>query len=175
MERFVKIAEGLDVAPALAELARQPEYWTNLNPDDRTYIPLLGADNARLLKVEFPEVWRLIDTVLQSAATSHGDRGTLNHCRVGRIPHGSGLAPHHDGIDGNNERRYQLALQSEAGAEITIDGEVKCLNPGDAWQIDVSRTHSVHNSSGIDRIVVLFDTRAEGPPQMFGKIPAEYQ
>ena len=26
MERFVRIAEGLDVAPALAELTSQPEY-----------------------------------------------------------------------------------------------------------------------------------------------------
>ena len=58
------------------------------------------------------------------------------------------------------ESRYQLALQSEAGAEITIGGESKCLQPGEAWQVDVSQVHSVSNASGTDRIVILFDTRS---------------
>lgn len=160
MERFVKIAEGLDVAPALAELARQPEYWLRLNPDDSTYIPLLGAGDARLLETEFPEVWRLIDTVRAAAAGQHGDRGVLVHCRVGCFPPGGGLPPHYDGVDGASERRYQLALKSEPGAEITIDGESKCLKAGEAWQIDVSRMHEVSNRSGTDRIVILFDSRA---------------
>lgn len=159
MERFVKIAEGLDVAPALAELARQPEYWMHLNADDATSIPLLGAGNARLLEAELPEVWRLIDTVRGHAAADQGDRGSLAHCRVGRIPHGGGLPLHYDGLNGANERRYQLALKSEPGAEITIDGESKCLKAGEAWQIDVSRMHEVSNMSGTDRIVILFDSR----------------
>jgi len=160
MERFVKIAEGLDVAPALAELALQPEYWMRLNADESTIIPLLGADNTRLLEAEFPEVWRLIDTVRQAASARHGDNGALVHCRVGRIPHGGGLSPHFDGVDGVRERRYQLALQAEPGAEITIGGESRCLKPGEAWWIDVSQTHSVHNASGTDRITILFDTLA---------------
>ncbi len=37
MDNFVKIASGLAVAPALAELARQPEYWPRLNPDASRY------------------------------------------------------------------------------------------------------------------------------------------
>ena len=85
----------------------------------------------------------------------------LVHCRVGRIPNGGGLPPHFDGIDGVTERRYQVALLSEPGAEITIAGESKCLQPGEAWQIDVSQVHSVSNGSGADRIVILFDSKAE--------------
>ena len=160
MERFVKIVDGLDVAPVLAELAQAPEYWLRLNADESEYIPLLGAGNSRLLEAELPEVWRLIDRVRDIAAMERGDDGALVHCRVGRIPHGGGLQPHFDGIDGVTERRYQLALQSEAGAEITIGGESKCLQPGEAWQIDVSQVHSVHNASGADRIVILFDSKA---------------
>src|SRR5690348_11296886 len=45
MDRFVAIAEGLDVAPALAELERAPEYWVNLNMDAQDYVPLLGSSN----------------------------------------------------------------------------------------------------------------------------------
>ena len=160
MDRFVKIVDGLDVAPVLAELAQSPEYWLRLTADESEYIPLLGSNNSRLLEAELPEVWRLIDRVRGIAAVELGDHGALVHCRVGRIPHGGGLPPHFDGIDGVNERRYQLALQSKAGAELTIAGESKCLRPGEAWQIDVSQLHSVHNASGADRIVILFDSKA---------------
>jgi aspartyl/asparaginyl beta-hydroxylase (cupin superfamily) len=160
MERFVKIADGLDVASVLAELARSPEYWLRLNQDESEYIPLLCVNDSRLLEAELPEVWRLIDRLRDVAAAELGDRGALVHCRVGRIPHGGGLAPHFDGLNGVTERRYQLALQSEAGAEITVGGESKCLRPGEAWQIDVSQVHSVSNTSGTDRIVILFDSKA---------------
>ena len=161
MERFVRISAGLDVGPALAELALlQPEYWMARNRNDHGFIQLIGYGDQRLLEAELPEVWRLIDVAREAATVSHGDRGRLAYCRVGRIPPGGSMAPHFDGIDGVRERRYQLALQSEDGAEITIDGEAKCLRPGEAWQIDVSRTHSVHNGSAADRIVILFDTAA---------------
>jgi len=160
MERFVRIATGLDVGPALAELARQPEYWIMLGANAQEFIPLIGAEDARLLEAELPEVWRLVDTVRERAAADHGDHGRLTFCRVGRMPPGEGLPPHFDGLDPLRERRYQLALQSEAGAEITVDGESKCLVPGEAWQIDVGRTHWVHNGSDTDRIIILFDTQA---------------
>lgn len=160
MERFVKIAEGLDVAPALAELALQQEQWVRLNADESAFIPLLGVDDSCQLKAELPEVWRLINAVRRAAAANHGDHGALAHCRVGRIPPGGGLPPHCDGIDGVNQRRYQLALQSEVGAQITVGGEAKCLQPGEAWQIDVGRVHSVRNDSNIDRIIILFDSQA---------------
>jgi len=160
MDNFVKIADGLDVASALAALARQPHFWLRLNPDESRYVPLLGAGNARLLEAELPEVWRLIDIVLAIAAAEHGDTGTLGHARVGLMPPGAGLPPHYDGIDGVVQRRYQLALQSEPGVALIVGGEVKCPRPGEAWQIDASRIHSIVNASASDRITILFDTRA---------------
>lgn len=160
MENFLKIADGLDVAPALAELARQPHYWLRLNLDESRIILLLGADNARLLEAELPEVWRLIDAVILVLAERHGDTGALEHCRVGLMPPGAGLPPHYDGIDGIARRRYQLALQSEPGVALTVGGDVKRPRPGEAWRIDASRTHSIVNGSASDRITILFDTRA---------------
>ena len=157
LERFVKIAEGLDVAPALAQLARWPECWILLGNTEQTSIPLLGVGDQRLLETELSEVWRLIDAVLKAAAV---DGAALIHCRVGTMPPGEGLPVHFDGIDGVQLRRYQIALQSEAGAELTIEGESKCFRPGEAWQIDVSRLHSVQNRSTTDRIVILFDIEA---------------
>ena len=159
MDNFLRIAEGLDVAPALAELAAQPDYvWIQINDDDLRYIPLLSGPGTRQMQRELPEVWKLIETVLAILAADHGDTGKLSHCRVGRMPPGCGLAPHFDGVDGVVERRYQLALASEPGVTLIVGGEAKWPRPGEAWQIDASRTHSVANGSRADRITILFDT-----------------
>jgi hypothetical protein len=158
-DNFVKIAEGLDVAPALAALARQPDdHWVRINHEEMGYIQLLAGAWERQLGTELPEVWSLIDRVLLILAAEHGDRGWLDYCRIGRMPPGCGLAPHADGIDGIRTRRYQLALVSERGVTLTVGGEAKWPRPGEAWQIDAGRTHSVVNESRADRITILFDT-----------------
>jgi hypothetical protein len=160
VDNFVKIAEGLDVAPALAALARQPDHhWIRIDREKMRYLPLLAGAWERQLEAELPEVWGLIDRLLLVLAAEHNDRGKLSHCRIGLMPSGCGLPPHCDGIDGVRERRYQLALASEPGVVLTVGGEAKWPRPGEAWQIDASRTHSVANASRADRITILFDTR----------------
>jgi hypothetical protein len=160
MENFVKIAEGLEVGAAVAELAGQPDYlWLRLNPDASRYISLLGADGERRLEAELPETWRLIDAVRAILAAEQDDNGALSHARVGLMPPGEGLPPHHDGIDGVTQRRYQLALQSERGVALTVGGETRCPRPGEAWRIAAQRTHSIANGSDADRITILFDTK----------------
>jgi hypothetical protein len=162
---FTLIAEGLDVAPALAELAALPDYyWLQINADKSVYFRLLKHDDTPVLEDELPETWRLIGQVRTILAEQHGDTGTFTHCRVGRMPPGEGLPPHYDGIDGIRHRRYQLALQSEPGVELIVGGELKCPRPGEAWRIEASRTHSVHNHSPVDRITILFDTVAAETP-----------
>jgi hypothetical protein len=159
MHAFVKIAEGLDVAPGLAELACLPEYcWLRINPDGSAFVQLLAGEDERQFLGELPETWRLIDRLLAILAAAHGDDGRIVHARVGRMPPGWGLPPHYDGVDGAVRRRYQLALRSEPGIVLTVGGEAKSLRPGDAWQIDASRVHSIHNGSGAERIAILFDT-----------------
>lgn len=160
MENFVSIAAGLDVAPALAELARQPDHlWLQLGADPLLSISLLGGTGGRRLQAELAESWRLIERVLAIAVAEHDDHGRLSHCRIGLMPPGCGLTPHFDGVDGVEERRYQLALVSEPGVVLTVGGEAKWPRAGEAWQIDASRTHSVHNGSTVARITILFDTR----------------
>jgi len=157
---FELIAEGLDVAPALAELGALPDYcWVRINADDSRYVGLLAGTRQRQFEAELPEVWRLIEQVLAILATDHGDRGGLCHARVGLMPPGEGLPPHFDGVDGITQRRYQLALQSRPGVELTVGGEPKCPRPGEVWRIAASRTHSVYNRSDADRITILFDTQ----------------
>lgn len=159
MPNFQIIAEGLDVAPALAELLALPDYyWLRINADRSLYVRLLDHDDKPVLEEELPETWRLIARVRVILAEDHDDAGALCHCRVGLMPPGEGLPPHFDGIDGIRQRRYQIALQSAPGVELTVGGETKCPRPGEVWRIAASRTHSVYNHSPIDRITLLFDT-----------------
>lgn len=161
MPNFQIIAEGLDVAPAPAELIALPDYyWLQINADRCLYVRLLDHDDRPVLAEELPETWRLVTRVRTILAEEHGDKGALSHCRVGLMPPGEGLAPHFDGIDGIRRRRYQLALQSAPGVDLTVGGEMKCPRPGEVWRIAASRTHSVYNHSPIDRITLLFDTIA---------------
>lgn len=159
MPNFVRIADGLDVAPALAEIAGRPESWIQLGGDALLTIPLLSANYERQYLAELPQVWRLVDRLLAILAAEHGDDGTLCHARIGLMPPGEGLPPHYDGIDGVTQRRYQLALKSEPGVTLTVGGETRWPRPGEAWRIEASRTHSVRNDSAADRITLLFDTR----------------
>jgi hypothetical protein len=159
VSNFQIIAAGLDVAPALAELAALADYyWLRINEDRSVYVRLLDHDDSPLMVAELPEIWRLIGEARAILADQHGDSGALTHCRVGRMPPGEGLPPHFDGVDGIIRRRYQLALQSAPGVELMVGGETKCPRPGEVWRIEASRTHSVCNHSPIDRITLLFDT-----------------
>ena len=160
MEPLVRIAEGLDVAPVLAELGRCADQWFMLDTEMRQ-IPLVGADHGRLMEAQLPSVWKLIDQVHAIASRDHGDRGRIAHARLGLLHPGEGVKPHFDGKDGVRERRYHIAIQSERGAELTIAGRNICFRPGEAWWVDVSQVHSVRNASGADRILALFDTCAE--------------
>jgi aspartyl/asparaginyl beta-hydroxylase (cupin superfamily) len=74
---------------------------------------------------------------------------------------GERLPPHRDGIDGICRRRYQIALRSDEGVALTVGGETRRPLPGEAWQIDAARLHSVANESRSDRITILFDTVAD--------------
>jgi aspartyl/asparaginyl beta-hydroxylase (cupin superfamily) len=159
MPNFIRIADGLDVAPALADIAGRPDYWVQLGGDALLTIPLLDSNFERQLEKELPEVWKLVDLVLSILAAEHGDKGRLCHARIGLMPPGEGLPPHFDGIDGITRRRYQLALVSEPGVTLTVGGEEKWPRPGEAWRIEASHTHSVQNGSQADRITLLFDTR----------------
>jgi hypothetical protein len=159
-DNFFRIAERLDVAPALAELAGRPDLWVEVC-DTARQIPLLDSNGAPIFRGELPAVWALIDIVRAAAARAIGAGGRLSHARVGLMKPGEGLPPHRDGVDCVRQRRYQIALRSDEGVTVTVAGEALRPMPGDAWQLNVARTHWVANDSTADRITILFDTMAD--------------
>lgn len=161
MDRFVLIARGLDPAAALAELAALPEiYWTAAHGQADQLVPLLGPDGRRRQLERLASVWALIEAVHAQAARAFGDKGEIDHARVGRLPPGGRVAPHSDGHDGTLRRRYQIMLATGPMAEIVVDGESRNLRPGEAWQLDSARLHWAVNHDPVPRVNILFDSRA---------------
>jgi len=157
---FTLIAEALDVAPALAELAALPElHWTANHGDADLLVALLGPDGRRRQLERLPAAWALIEQVHAVAASRFGDAGAIDYARVGKLPPGRRIAPHADGHDGVRHRRYQIVLASGAGAALVLDGESRNLKPGEAWQIDASKVHAAANPDPVPRVILLFDSR----------------
>jgi hypothetical protein len=158
-EPLTRIAEGLDIAPALAELAACEDHWLEMMPGARQIL-MIAENGNRRMQGELGQCWALIDQVHGIAAREHKDRGRIDYARAGLMRPGEGLPRHRDGFDPARERRYQIALQSAPGANLVIEDISIAFAPGEAWWIDVGRQHSIHNGSDTDRIVLLFDTRA---------------
>jgi hypothetical protein len=158
---FTLIAEGLDVARALRQLAALPAlYWNATHGDADLLVPLLGPDGRRRQEERLPAVWTLIEQVHAIAARDFGDTGTIDYARIGKLPAGRLVPPHADGHDGVWHRRYQIMLASGPGAMLVLDGESRNLRSGEAWQIDTRKIHSVANPDSVPRINILFDSRA---------------
>jgi Aspartyl/Asparaginyl beta-hydroxylase len=162
MENFLKIAEGLEVAPALSALARlNPIYWTNIMSPTAPMVLLLGPDGRRRHTEALAEIWSLVEEVHARAVGGQGDRGAICYVRVGRLPPGDRVAPHADGHDGVVHRRYQIVLASGPKAAIVLGGEARSLGPGEAWQMDTSKIHWAENHDAVERVTIVFDTQAQ--------------
>lgn len=159
-ENFVKIADGLEVESALAEIAKASDQWIHVNADPLRFIMLVGGAYERQLEERLPACWRLIEQVMAILAADPDHKGHLHSARIGLIPPGAFMPIHMDGIDGVSWRRYQLALQSEPGVLFTVAGEAKRFLPGEVWQFHAGRMHTVVNDSDADRITILLDTKA---------------
>jgi hypothetical protein len=161
VEPFVKIAEGLEVAPALAEIARISDNWVEVNPDPQRFIIILSGDGReRWLEAELPETWRLIDRLVAILAAAEPEQEVrLRSARLGLTPPGGSMPAHHDGtdIDGTRWRRCQIALRSDPGVRFLCGGAARHFLPGEAWQFDAGRVHAVRNDSDADRITALVD------------------
>ena len=161
MQNFTLIAEGLDVAHALQELAALPAvYWSATHGDADLLVPLLGPDGRRRHQDRLPAIWALIGQVHAIATRDFGDRGAIDYARIGKLPPGRQVPPHADGHDGVSHRRYQIMLASGPGATLVLDGESRNLKPGEAWQLDTLKVHSAANPDPVPRINILFDSRA---------------
>ena len=179
MKNFLKLAFGIDVIPALRELAVNQHLWNENNLrtthpasshtqvddiwlwfnkihddpaktiDDIQVYPYPAWEKLRSLREMILNLIRRVDGV------------QLGRCIVTRMRPGSIIAPHVDeGTPATFYTRYQIVLQSQPGALFTIGDETVNFCGGEAWWINNRERHGVVNNSAEDRIVCIVDIRS---------------
>lgn len=176
MDNFFRLAKGVNVAPLLVAISRQPELWDQntlrtKHPKtahgDVSDIWLMFNDtdgdvaNDIIVKPypafkELPQARLLIFDLMRLV-----EGVTLGRVIVTKLPPGKKITPHVDGgAPATYFTRYQIALQSLPGALFTIGDETVNFESGEVWLIDNKKEHSVVNNSRDDRIVMIVDIRS---------------
>jgi len=176
MDNFYRLAKGVNVAPLLVAINRQPELW-----DQNT----LRTKHPKTAHGDVSDIWLMFNELdgdvindiivkpypafekLPQARSIIFDlmrlvEGmTLGRVIITKLPPGKKITPHVDGgAPATYFSRYQVALQSLPGALFTIGDETVNFESGEVWLIDNKKEHSVLNNSRDDRIVMIVDIRS---------------
>jgi hypothetical protein len=175
MKCFLKIAEGLDVAPLLAEMDARPELWgqygwrktcgdgphremtdiwVRYNKPEKIGKPDFNAEHDAVWYPAYQALPSIRGIIYPLMAMVEGER--LGGVLITKIPPGAGIAPHVDSswhVDYYD--KFYVSLKSEVGADFCC-GEER-LNPkvGEVWRFDNRLRHWVENKSGDDRITLI--------------------
>lgn len=183
MKHFAKIAEGLNVAPALAQLAAQPEIWGR----NRERLDVAGSPHAQTKDIwlrfrpqheltspekygepHFAAFWPawhalpglhpiVFDIMARVGAVYLG--GIL----MTRIPAGGAVLPHIDHgwhPEFNNTKAYVI-LKANPGCVNWCETEMVVMQPGEAWLFNNQVRHSVENHGPDERIAMVITMRVE--------------
>ena len=186
MSNFVNIARGIDTAPLLLEIARQPKLWNRHArrkemPDtphsDMVDIWLRYNDekpykesgdwsgfNDEHESIFYPEWFALPSArpiVYGMMARTQAVR--LGGILVTKIPPGGRIEPHVDGgwhATYYNTKLY-VVLQSNPQCVNRAEDERIAMAPGEVWYFDNAKEHEVVNDGPTDRITLIICMRCE--------------
>jgi hypothetical protein len=84
--------------------------------------------------------------------------GTIIRAMAARLPAGGRIMPHTDShLSFRMSHRIHVPLTSNSRVRFMIDGRPFRLEPGQAYEINNQKTHSVMNSGPEGRITFIFD------------------
>ncbi|CAG4900827.1 aspartyl/asparaginyl beta-hydroxylase domain-containing protein [Paraburkholderia saeva] len=184
MRNFLKIAEGVDVIPLLAELARSPQLWDQntlrtthpQTPHKQVSDIWLRFNDLSLYEkdgdakhvidehesINYPAFSQLPAAralIFALMARVQGER--LGRCLITRLAPGRKIDAHVDGgFHAAYYDRYHIALQSLPGSTFRAGDETVCMRPGEVWWFDNAQEHEVFNNSADDRIHLIMDIKA---------------
>ncbi len=182
MRHFLRVAQGVNVTPALSELHRHPHLWNAY--DVRKTFPgtphaamddiwLRGppqgtlSDHAAHKGAHTPEFWRAWHALpsirpLVFAMMAQSQAVHLGGILITRLPPGGVIAPHVD-RDSWHARYFNWKLHlTLAGSSLSRCGdEAVTMVAGDIWNFPSAVEHSVENPVDTDRIVLIVSMRCE--------------
>ncbi|PRX32266.1 aspartyl/asparaginyl beta-hydroxylase [Paraburkholderia sp. BL18I3N2] len=186
MRNLVKIAGGIDTAPTLLAIARQPGLWNRHtvrtegdgNPHADVSDIWLRYNDVKPYKaagdftgfndphdaIFYPEWYalpQLRPIVFGLMARVEGTR--LGGVLITKIPAGKRVLPHADDswhVRHFNTKLY-VPLQSNPRCWNRVENEVVSMAPGDVWYFDNTKEHEVVNEGDDDRITLIVSIRCE--------------
>lgn len=186
MTLFNLVAEGIDTAPVLEQLAANPQLWDQYTlrktevgsphggmsdiwvryndiakfsqPIDR------AAFNSEHMPIMYP-AWHALPALRPIVLDLMARVGAvhLGAVLITRIPPGGRIEPHVDGgwhAEYHNCKIYGL-LKSNPGCVNRCEGEAVNMKAGEAWSFDNLRVHSVENNGDSERITAIVCMRVE--------------
>ncbi|ENH6337952.1 aspartyl/asparaginyl beta-hydroxylase domain-containing protein [Burkholderia vietnamiensis] len=186
MNNLIRIGAGIDTAPLLLAIARQPGLWNRhtarTDPkggphadvsdiwlrynDEKPYKAAgdyTGFNDAHDA-IFYPEWYALPQVrpiVFGLMARVEGTR--LGGVLITKIPAGKRVLPHAD--DNWHVRHYNtklyVPLQSNAKCWNRVEDETVVMAPGEVWYFDNAKEHEVVNEGDDDRITLIVSIRCE--------------
>jgi hypothetical protein len=189
--RFKRVAQGLDVAPLVVALARQPalwqfdRYWKDhpvpvFREVDTIYLRMVArAPYSFRSQAEKDEAMRTLDpweasdepclgNLPEAAALMFDVMAMVRGERLGRVlinsmPPGSHIPGHSDiAPELKYYERFHIPLQTNTGLTFRAGDEVQKMEVGELWWFDNTAVHEVWNRGDCDRIHLIIDIRAKG-------------
>lgn len=186
MNNLVKIAQGVDTAPLLLEIARQPKLWNRhavrKNAPETPHAAMsdiwLRYNDEKPFKesgdyskfndehdaIFYPEWFALPSArpiVYSLMARVQAVR--LGGVMITKIPPGARIEPHAD--DGWHAKYYNtklyVVLQSNPQCVNRVEDERIAMAPGEVWYFDNLKEHEVVNDGPDDRITLIVCLRCE--------------
>lgn len=186
MSGFVKIAQGLDTAPVLLALARQPRLWGRRNyrkdipegPHSQMTDIWLRYNDEKPFKesgdyskfneqhdsVFYPE-WYALPQVrpIVYGLMARVEATRLGGILITKIPPGGRIEPHRD--EGWHATHYNtkvyVVLQSNPQCVNRSEDQHVAMAPGEVWYFDNTKEHEVWNDGPEDRITLIVCMRCE--------------
>jgi len=181
-QNFHLLGTGLNVDPLLNSLASHPALWEEITERQTTpgsphkYTRSIFLRWAKDLTIEsvFTDLQaidyhafqkldgarELVDAVLKLAGSSHEHLGRV---MIAELAPGGWIHPHSDeGEYADHFERFHLPLQSEPGNTFMVDllpgcGEYVHMLPGEVWNFNHKRVHTLFNDSDKPRIHLIVD------------------
>lgn len=175
LKHFLKIAEGVDVLPALHALALNPDLWDEntlrtTHPDSPhqdvsdiwVWFNDPSEDVPNAIQTQPYRAWTVLHPLRPMVLDlmRRVDGVQLGRVIVSKLAPGKGIPNHVDeGAPAEFYSRYHIALQCLPGAMMTCAEEHLNMRSGEVWKVNNRVEHSVFNNSADDRIVVIVDVR----------------
>jgi hypothetical protein len=178
---FERLERGVDVAPILAEIERQPEVWVRQTgrqdkagvQRETAAMPIRGLRKSRVRGRRRRDVHESRDTTLSRdfPATASFIRlvaferdAELGRAKIVRMGPHTRVYPHVDrGAYYALRDRLHLVVKSPLGSRLCAADEEVRMREGELWWFDNKQRHEAFNDADVERIHLIFDLLPRAP------------